>query len=190
MNKRKKTKKYIKKEVRVRALSKSKAIKTRKDLLDFDPAWLNSLKLNHPKEYLYYAQFHDEYTHANIVKIKIDKKGKKKKVAPGHIHKTNEQAKGIMDANNHRNNDVYGVTKANSLLTHLSDRLEESGFYIYNTDVIQQSIAAKIDFERDETNIEDKVMSLSEVKELKNNLTPGMLNFYEDYYNIKFKKKA
>lgn len=186
--KKKKTVVFKKKEPRFKALSKSKAIKTRKDLLDYDPEYLHTLEKNHPKAFNYLAQFTDEYVHANIKKIPT-KKGKKK-VAPGYLHKTNELAKTVTDANNHRNNDVYGVTKANSLLTHLSDRLEESGWYVYNTDLAQESIAAKIDFDRDNTNLEDKLLSLEEVKELKDNLTVEMVKFYENHYNINLKKKA
>lgn len=193
MAKRKATKKTTAKpkkiQPRVKALSRSKAIKTRKDLLDYDPEYLNTLKATDPKAFNYLAQFTDEYVHANVKKVENPRTGKKRP-APGHIHKTNELAKTVTDANNHRNNDVYVVTKANSLLTHLSDRLEESGWYIYNTDLAQEAMAAKIDFDRSEDNMDDKLLTVDEVKELKDNLTDEMAKFYEDLYQIKLKRKA
>jgi hypothetical protein len=79
--------------------------RVRKELVDFD--YLDQLG---EKELDWLNKFMGEWAGANITKSK-----KINRPSPKHLHKTNALAKDVMDANNHRNNDLYGVTKVNGL---------------------------------------------------------------------------
>lgn len=86
-----------------RGLVKKKNLKIRQELIETDD-YLH--KLNHEeKEWL--NKFNLEYVSADF------------RPAPGHtkkLHKTKKLRKSCTDANNHRNNDVYSVSKTNNML--------------------------------------------------------------------------
>ncbi len=111
-----KKRRNLKKNVRYDSLFPQFNTKVRKELLDCD--YLSKLA---PEDLKWYAQFTDEYVSASI------KKSKKGSVIKGHIHYTNELAKKCYDANNLRNKDLYGVTKANHLLRDLEVRATLDG---------------------------------------------------------------
>lgn len=98
----------IKDNVRYDSLNPAKATRVRKELLDAD--YLDKLS---PEEYKWYAQFTDEWSAGAVHKTKAGK------VKSGYLHNTKELAKSVYDANNRRNNDVLGVSKANNLLRSL-----------------------------------------------------------------------
>lgn len=172
----KKKKLTLKKKIRYEALSKWKAIRVRKELIDFDDDWLKKLKRDDPKAFDYYAQFNDEYVHNNVKKTK-----NKKKVKEGHLHNTLALAKSVSDANNHRNNDVFGVNKANNLISEFTHRNDIDGSYIKNHSLYEDELNDKIDKSEEATN-EDMVLSFNEFKTLKNSMTDETRLFYETYY--------
>lgn len=114
-------------------LNPQKIPKVRREFIDAD-----YLHLLSEKDLQYYAKFIDEYVGANI------KKNKKKNIAKGHIHKKNEHAKDIFDSNNRRNNDVYGVTKINGLLTHYEGMKHELG-RLNKPELVEEALIAMID---------------------------------------------
>lgn len=73
-------------------------------------------------------KFMSEYANASIG---VDKKGMPKK---GHLHKTKKQKKSVFDANNKRNNDVFGVTKVNGLLEYDVNGLSHERDIWFETD--------------------------------------------------------
>lgn len=105
----------------------------RKELLDAD--YLNKLS---DKDLEWYAKFMSEWAGANIKKSK-------KTNAPltRHMHRSNKQAKEIFDANNKRNNDVFGVTKANNLLYDIA--VEKDGWDLTNHNLTEDALIAMID---------------------------------------------
>lgn len=60
-----------------------------------------------------------------------------------HLHKTNALAKDVYDSNNRRNNDLYGVTKANGLLRDIHDQSDDIN--IYNHGLAEEAMIALID---------------------------------------------
>jgi hypothetical protein len=112
-------------------LNPTKAPRVRKELLDAD--YLNKLS---DKDLEWYAKFMSEWAGANIKKSK-----KTKRPLTRHLHKSNAKAKEIFDANNHRNNDVHGVTKANGLLYDISKERD----YITNPSLTEDALIAMID---------------------------------------------
>ena len=63
-------KKRLKKNIRTKSLYPEYVPRVRRELLDYDPEYLRFLKRHHPEEYLYLAQFVDEWIGANIRKSK------------------------------------------------------------------------------------------------------------------------
>jgi hypothetical protein len=160
----------LKKNVRLKSLQPLHQTRTRKELLDAD--YLHKIG---EQELRYYAQFTDEWAGANI------RKRKDGKVKKGHLHNTKELAKDCYDANNRRNNDVLGVSKANNLLQNLDNKLDENdGWLVFNPELTEDSYIEKIE----SSNTEEAILSLEEYKKLKNNLTEEMQNFYKKYYKL------
>ena len=115
----------------------------RAELLDAD-----YLHLLTEEELAWHNKFTSEYVNAAIAKTEIKTKkktkGKKKKavrrVKAGHLHKTNAMAKKCYDANNLRNNDLFGVTKVNGLLSFDLDAVVKNG-----QDITGESVEAAED---------------------------------------------
>ncbi len=183
----------IKSNVRFDSLNPAKAPKVRKELLDAD--YLDKLS---PEDLKWYAQFTDEWTAGAVHKTKQGK------VKAGYLHNTPELAKTVYDANNKRNNDVLGVSKANNLLRHIdmqptsSDDSGNEVDDIYDTSIVEQSIVAIIDEQKRLNEIKDKtVLTEDEHNEMYLTKTevmrmirhgaqipPDMLKFYKKYYNL------
>lgn len=160
----------LKKDIRMKSLDPFHQTRTRKELLDAD--YLDKLS---EVDLRYYAQFTDEWAGANI------RKNKNGQVKKGHLHNTKELAKERYDANNHRNNDVFTVNKANHLLQDLHAKLDESdGWYVCNVELTENAMIQQL--EEKESN--DSILSLQEYKELKNNMTEEMKQFYNKYYKL------
>lgn len=115
------------------SLKISKTPRVRKELLDYD--YLD--KLN-PKELEWLAKFTDEYAGGNI------KKGKRGPLTR-HLHRSNKLAKECYDANNRRNNDLYGVTKVNSLLSDLNNYYVKEEEKISNGNITEDALISQID---------------------------------------------
>jgi len=107
--------------------------KVRREFVDAD--YID--KLN-PEEKAWYGKFIEEYVGANVKKNK-----KTRNIAKGHLHKT-KHIKELYDANNHRNNDVYGVTKINGLLTHYEDMPGDLG-KLHRPELVEEALIAIID---------------------------------------------
>lgn len=163
----------LRKNIRTASLYPANVPKVRKELLDYDPEFLRKLQKEDPKAYEYLAAFTDEYVGAAISKTKAGK------VKAGYLHNTNELAKDRYDANNRRNNDVLGVTKANNLMTNIESELRSNdGWYITNAELTENAIIEKIDSEN-----ENELLSYEEYLELRETMTEEMILFYESYYN-------
>lgn len=198
MSKNKKNKKEqkkffkLKRNVRFDSLLPSKAPKVRKELLDAD--YLDKLS---PDELKWYAQFTDEWTAGAVHKTKDGR------VRAGYLHNTQELAKSVYDANNKRNNDVLGVSKANNLLRHIDMKpstIDEGNEVddIYDTSIVEQSMVAIIDEQNRLDNIKGKdILTEDEHNEIYLTKTevlrmirhgaqipPDMLIFYKKYYNL------
>jgi hypothetical protein len=117
-------------------LNPLKIPRVRREFIDAD--YLNKLS---ETELEWYSKFIDEYVGANIKKSK-----KVNRVLTRHLHRTNEQAKQIFDMNNRRNNDVYGVTKINGLLSDI-DTVKGYGEIgrLHNPDLVEDALIAMID---------------------------------------------
>ncbi len=111
--------------------------RVRQEVLDADYL----AKLN-AKELAWYNKFINEYVNASITKHKSNGRIKK-----GHLHKTKDKVKEIYDANNKRNNDLFGVTKINGLLEYWEndsfDGYEE--YSVKNPQLTEESLNAYID---------------------------------------------
>lgn len=119
----------------------------RAELLDYD--YLDQLDT---KSLNWLKQFSDEYVSASIEKKKNGKPKKK------YIHTKPEHIKSIYDANNWRNNDVYGVSRANNLLSDVNSLAESNdGWYITNTAYTEDSIIANLD-----SNEQNELLNVSE----------------------------
>jgi hypothetical protein len=139
------------------------------------------------EEYLWYAQFTDEWTNAAIEKTADGK------VKRGHIHTTNEMARNIYDANNKRNNDIYTVTKALNLMSELDVRVGEANEYIEarqvsNTNLTEMATIAEIE------NVDTRDAEFLTKREFMRMVKHGtkipkeMYNFYIDFYKLELKK--
>lgn len=174
--------KGLKKNIRTKSLSPANVPRVRRELLDAD--YLTKLS---KEEYLWYAQFTDEWTNAAIEKTSDGK------VKRGHIHTTNEMARNIYDANNKRNNDVYTVTKALNLMSELDVRVGENNDYIEsrqvsNTNLTETALIA--DLERADLKDIEYLTKREFIKMVKNgaSIPKEMYNFYIDFYKLEFKK--
>lgn len=128
-------KRKLKKKVRLNSLKATHQPRVRAELIDYD--YLN--KLN-PEDLRWLAQYTDEAVGASIEK---DKNGK---VKPGHIHTKPEHVKECYDANNRRNNDVYGVSRANNMTYDIDSKLNQSdGWYITNPNYTEDSVISELD---------------------------------------------
>lgn len=163
----------LRKNIRMESLDPAKAPKVRKELLDYDPEFLRKLKKTDPKAYEYLAAFTEEYVGAGIAK---NKNGSVKR---GYLHNTKALAKDRYDANNHRNNDVLGVTKANHILKNVDDELRSNdGWYVNRSELAEMSMITELD----RTDNEENILSYEEFQKIKKNMTPEMVLFYEAFY--------
>ncbi len=169
-------KRKLKKNIRTKSLYAANMPKVRREFLDYDPEYLKFLKKHHPEEYLYLAQFVDEWVGANIRKSK-----KTGRVLPGHLHNTAELAKERYDANNRRNNDVLGVARANNLANDVINELQRNdGWYITDTNLTENALISEIE----EKNNDENILSKEEFDKIKDQLNPEMLLFYLVHFNI------
>lgn len=149
--------------------------KVRRELLDYDKDFIEDLKKNHPEEYLYLAQFTDEWAGANVRKTKAGK------VKSGHLHSTNELAKDVYDRNNRRNNDVLGVSRINNLASDIVSEIDKNdGWYITQAGLTEEAIISQLE----EKNSEGSLLSYKEYLKVKDQLTPEMLLFYLSIYEL------
>jgi hypothetical protein len=100
-------------------------------LNDKDKAWLN--------------KFNNEYVGASLTRDK-----KTGRISSHHLHKTNKLAKSVFDANNKRNNDLYGVTKINGLQQSLDEYTFEGkenllGTKVNNPELYEDAMIKMID---------------------------------------------
>jgi hypothetical protein len=79
---------------------------------------MDYLHLLPEEEYVWYAQFVDEYYGASI------KKNKNGDVSKGQLHTTKVLVKDCYDRNNKRNNDVFSIAKANNLLNSIDQSID------------------------------------------------------------------
>lgn len=165
--------KKLKKNVRVQSLYPEFMPKVRRELLDCDKEFLKYLKKYHYEDYLYYAQFTDEWVGANVRK---DKNGR---VKPGHLHSTKALAKDVYDRNNRRNNDVLGVARVNGLASDIVTELNKNdGWYINNARLTEDALISQLE----EKDGEDSILTYKEYLKVKDQLTPEMLLFYLSIY--------
>lgn len=156
----------LKKNVRLKSLNPQYQTRVRKEFVDFD--YLDKLDYK-TKEWL--AQFTDEYVGGAV------KKNKSGKIAAGHLHNTQELAKECYDSNNHRNNDVYSVTKANGLLHDIKYKIEhEETDLCVNYHLSEDAVIAGIE------HIEQDILTFEEFINLKGNLDPEIRTFYVQHY--------
>jgi hypothetical protein len=157
--------------IRTDSLDISKTTRVRKEFIDYDPKFLKKLKREDPEAYLYLAAFVDEYENAGI------KKNSNGTVAKGYLHNTKVLAKERYDANNHRNNDVMGVTKANYLLSNIDNEIKSNdGWYINRGDLAEDAMIASIDSKAED------ILTYEEYQLLKHKMTEEMIIFYECLY--------
>jgi hypothetical protein len=170
--KNKKTQEFkLKKNVRLKSLNPANVPRVRKEFLDAD--YLKDLT---PEQLRWYAQFTDEWLGGNVRKTKAGK------VKAGHIHNTKELAKDCYDRNNWRNNDVYGVTKANYLMSDLDSALEnQDGWYVKDFQKTEEALVHDID----EKKFETVLLTLEEFLKVKNNMNPELVAMYKKYYKLK-----
>lgn len=169
-------KRRIKKNIRTKSLYSAYMPKVRKELLDYDTEYLNFLKKHHPEEYLFLAQFIDEWVGANIRKSKKDGR-----VLPGHLHSTKKLAKECYDSNNKRNNDLLGVARANNLAYDVITELNKNdGWYINDANLTEKAIISDIE----NKNNESELLTFEEFEKVKNQLQPEMLLFYLMYFDL------
>lgn len=180
-------KRKLKRNIRTKSLYPKNQTKVRQELLDYPPEYLQDLKDNHPEEYLYLAQFTDEWVGGAISKVGTKKRKdgttiyNSGKVAPGHLHSTTALAKDVMDRNNRRNNDILGVSKVNNLASDVVTELNSNdGWYVTRPEYTEDALIAQLD----EKNTDDAVLSREEFLEIKDKLTPEMLTFYLALYDL------
>lgn len=146
--------------------------KVRRELLDYDAAYLKDLKKNHPEEYLFLAQFTDEWAGANVRKTKAGK------VRTGHLHNTDALAKDVYTRNNNRNNDVLGISRANNLAFDVVTELNKNdGWYVTNPELTEDAAISNM-----ESTEPQEILSYEEYLKLRNNMTEEMILFYETLY--------
>lgn len=171
----------LKQNINTKYIKKSNVPKVRKELIDAD--YLDQLS---EEEYLWYAQFTNEWAGAAISKTRGGK------VKRGHIHRTNKQAKEIYDANNRRNNDIHGVTNANHLLTELKTRIgseddENELRMVTNVNLTEDAVIATI--EREEVESIEILTKREYISLIKSgaNVPQDMKDFYNKQYKLEFK---
>lgn len=114
------------------ALKKQFMPRVRREIVDAD--YLHTLS---PEDLAWYHQFISESVQATIPKRK------NKSLHPKRLHKSKEEIRQIYKENNLRNNDLYGVTKANGLLFDLSHLTEDKQFH--NHELWEEVMIALID---------------------------------------------
>ena len=67
-------KQKLKKNVRTKSLYPANMPRVRREFLDYPKEWLKWLEKNHPEEYLYLAQFTDEWVGGNVHKTGTKKR--------------------------------------------------------------------------------------------------------------------
>lgn len=155
---------------------KSDQPRVRAEFLDYSPEYLRWLEKTDPKAFEFLAQFNDEYIGANIVK---DKKSGKPK---GAIHKKAKHVKEIYDANNRRNNDLLGVSRANNLAGDVVSELDRNdGWYITNAKLTEDAIISEMETKKHEGN---DILTYRQYLKVKDKLTPEMLLFYMAIYEM------
>lgn len=156
--------------MRLKSLEKANQTRTRKEFIDYD--YIDKLSPEEKKEL---AQFTDEYYGGAVSKYE---NGRVKK---GHLHDTIKMAKDCYDRNNRQNNDVLGVTKANYLVSEITQELKnKDGWYVTNPELTEDAIVSQMD--KQET--EDAYLTREEFEEVRDNLTPEMLVFYLAMYDL------
>lgn len=150
------------------SLIKGKNPRVRSEFIDFD-----YVKTLSPEDQEYLAKFNSEYYGASVGYN--EKTGRAKS---GQLHKKKTQIKEIFDANNRRNNDVLGVTKANLLLSDIANMNEE--LRVKNAELTEEATVAFYDDEE-----RDIFLTREEFEALREQLTMEMQMFYESYYNSK-----
>lgn len=149
----------------------------RREFIDYD--YTQELKQQDSEALEWLAKFNAEYYGAAI------KKNDAGRVAKGHLHRTNAQAKEIFDDNNRRNNDVLGVSRVNIGLTEINGQLSANdGWYITNCQLTEDATIANI-----ETKDNEEYMSYEEYLENRGNMTMEMLMIYESIYGDYDEKK-
>lgn len=122
-------------------LKATKNPRVRAEYNDFD-----YIKTLPPELQEYMAKFAGEYYGASI-----DVKADKSRPYKTAIHQTMKQVKKARDANNHRNNDVYGSNRANGLLFDVQNAAEtKDGWYITNPDLQEMHTVSTIDNKEDQ----------------------------------------
>lgn len=169
----------LKTNVRMDSLKHAKAPRVRKELLDAD--YLDKLSKDELK---WYAQFTDEWTAGAVSKTSSGT------VKRGHLHKSNQLAKELYDANNRRNNDVHGVTQANHLLMELNMVIGEKNEdlerrMVSNVDLTELAVISGID--RDQVSDEEILTRYQFLKLIKGGVfvPEDVKLFYIEYYKIK-----
>jgi len=176
--KKKSTTPAIKKNVRLKSVNPKYAPKVRKDLLDAD--YLDTLD---EETFKWYAQFTDEWSAGAI------KKDSMGRITRGHIHRTNALAKELYDANNKRNNDIYGVSKANGLVQNLDMVVGENNETIENKLINNVNLTELAINESIDNKVQDENELLTKrefLKMVKNGakIPQEMFDFYKKYYNL------
>lgn len=161
--------KKLKKNVRLKSLDKAYQPRTRKELIDYD--YIDKLS---PEEKELIAQFTDEYYGGAVGKTKTGR------IKAGHIHNTKALAKDCYDRNNRQNNDVLGVSKANSLVSEITQELNnKDGWYITNSELTEDALIASIENTENESEL-----TREEFEQIKDQLTPEMLLYYLSIYDL------
>src|SRR6478609_3361342 len=172
-------KRRLKRNIRTKSLDTNYNTRVRREFLDAD--YLHTLDPN-SYEYMLYAQFIDEYYGAAI------SKGADGRIKPGHLHNTRALAKDCYKKNNDRNNDVYGVSKANGKVDDIIPELQKNdGWYVHNEELTEDSLNAEIDAKNSGEDILTKKEFLRFKKKMDKGeatMTPEMLLFYLEYYDI------
>lgn len=108
----------------------------RAEVIDYD-----YIKTLSPELQEYMAKFTGEFYGASF-EIKKDKSRPYK----SSVHTDMKQVKKARDANNRRNNDVYGSNRANGLLFDVQNSVEtKDGWYITNGELQEMNVIAQID---------------------------------------------
>jgi hypothetical protein len=117
-------------------MSSKKPLVKRKKHADLDPLYMPRVRrefVDHdyvsqlsPSEKDWLSKFDSEYYGASI------KKTKKGTIRKEHLHSVNDgYAKQLYDANNKRNNDLFGVTRINGLLENIEGQHDGIGIADY-----------------------------------------------------------
>lgn len=110
--------------------------KVRREFVDHD--YVKQLTMEE-KDWL--SKFDSEFYGASIRKTKAGT------IRKSHLHNKNEHAKELFDANNRRNNDLYGVTRINGLLENIDGQNDGIGLADYTKS--EQAMIELINHNRD-----------------------------------------